>query len=311
MTNPDGSLPGYEGMGGLIGAGLPMVGGLIDTWVQSGTARRNTDKTIEAQRREAELAYQRSIAMWNMQNLYNSPAEQMKRFGAAGLNPHLIYGQGNAGNAQSTPQYQAPNLQYRYQAPAFGGAVSSLIPMMMQVGTWMQNMKLTEAELQAKQTGTERTQQMIEYLTAQNPRKLAELDNRLSLYPYQYQMQREGVQKAQIGVADLLEEFRYKWGVPLETEGNRYTTMAPQGGGTKGLDFLKKLAEQKLKTAQASWTDMNITNPQALIQMVLGGIMGMAGQTLRFNQRPRTTTFTNQSYRGGKIANIRRKTERH
>jgi len=41
-----------------------------------------------------------------MQNAYNSPQAQMSRFQDAGLNPHLIYGQGNPGN-QSSPQQAA------------------------------------------------------------------------------------------------------------------------------------------------------------------------------------------------------------
>lgn len=35
---------------------------------------------------------------------YNSPKNQMARFKEAGLNPHLIYGQGNAGNAAERPE---------------------------------------------------------------------------------------------------------------------------------------------------------------------------------------------------------------
>lgn len=38
---------------------------------------------------------QDALADWEMQNAYNSPAAQMARFKDAGLNPHLIYGQGN------------------------------------------------------------------------------------------------------------------------------------------------------------------------------------------------------------------------
>lgn len=41
------------------------------------------------------------LDFWNMQNEYNSPQAQMARFREAGLNPHLIYGQGNAGNAST------------------------------------------------------------------------------------------------------------------------------------------------------------------------------------------------------------------
>lgn len=50
--------------------------------------------------------------MWNMNNEYNSPVNQMKRFKEAGLNPHLIYGQGNPGNAvmSPAPQQVAPDL---------------------------------------------------------------------------------------------------------------------------------------------------------------------------------------------------------
>lgn len=57
----------------------------------------------------AEQQNQFNIDMWNRQNEYNSPAAQMKRFSEAGLNPNLIYGQGNAGNASSAPEMVTPN----------------------------------------------------------------------------------------------------------------------------------------------------------------------------------------------------------
>lgn len=56
-------------------------------------------------KQEAELAFEREKEMWNMQNEYNSPLEQMKRYADAGLSPYLIYGQGTPGNAQSQPSY--------------------------------------------------------------------------------------------------------------------------------------------------------------------------------------------------------------
>ena len=37
-----------------------------------------------------------NIKFWNMQNEYNTPANQMKRLKNAGLNPNLIYGSGSA-----------------------------------------------------------------------------------------------------------------------------------------------------------------------------------------------------------------------
>lgn len=49
----------------------------------------------------AEAQNAQQLEFWNMQNEYNTPAKQMERFDAAGLNPNLIYTQGNAGNAGS------------------------------------------------------------------------------------------------------------------------------------------------------------------------------------------------------------------
>jgi len=52
--------------------------------------------------------------MWHMNNEYNKPIMQMQRFKEAGLNPHLIYGQGNSGNSSmaSLPQQETPKVDF-------------------------------------------------------------------------------------------------------------------------------------------------------------------------------------------------------
>ena len=58
-----------------------------------------------------KLADQQNIKFWQMQNAYNTPAEQMARLKKAGLNPALIYGSGatNTGVAGSiAPSKPAP-----------------------------------------------------------------------------------------------------------------------------------------------------------------------------------------------------------
>lgn len=65
---------------------------------------------------QSELAYQRQLEQWNMENEYNSPAQQLARYQAAGLNPNLIYGTGtaSAGNTStSSPSYSPA----KYNAP--------------------------------------------------------------------------------------------------------------------------------------------------------------------------------------------------
>ena len=66
----------------------------------------NINNQISEQKREnqanrdwnlnlARLQNRWNIDQWNRENVYNSPAAQMARYKAAGLNPDLIYGQQN------------------------------------------------------------------------------------------------------------------------------------------------------------------------------------------------------------------------
>jgi len=67
-----------------------------------------------ANRTNIELARRgekHEINMWNMANEYNTPHAQMLRMREAGLNPNLMYGQGNTGNAPGHPSPQVPTVQ--------------------------------------------------------------------------------------------------------------------------------------------------------------------------------------------------------
>lgn len=101
----------FEGIfGGLAGIGQSMI--------EAKTARRNTDMTINANRKMAEYQFSKDLEMWNRANEYNSPSSQMQRYTSAGLNPNLIYGTGSAssGNtATALPKYQAPTAEFNYR----------------------------------------------------------------------------------------------------------------------------------------------------------------------------------------------------
>lgn len=51
-----------------------------------------------------------NIDLWREQAAYNRPINQMARYQEAGLNPNLVYSQGNPGNMGSAPALQAPRL---------------------------------------------------------------------------------------------------------------------------------------------------------------------------------------------------------
>ena len=111
-------------LGGVV-AGVGSLLGGFGSSAMNNKAVQDTNKAnmeiakyqAQWQQQENEKAYQRSLKMWNLQNEYNSPTQQMARIRAAGLNPNLVYGNGVAGNsAGSTPQYEpakfnAPTMQ--------------------------------------------------------------------------------------------------------------------------------------------------------------------------------------------------------
>lgn len=59
-----------------------------------------------------EKANQHEIDMWNLQNEYNSPVNQVMRMKEAGLNPNLFYSQGNPGNNSSAPGTHRAEVQF-------------------------------------------------------------------------------------------------------------------------------------------------------------------------------------------------------
>lgn len=80
--------------------------------------RKWNEKMYGIQRNDA-------LADYNMQNEYNSPAAQMARYKAAGLNPNLIYGQSNEGAVVRSTDAKSWNPQ----APEvnLGGAAMSTL----------------------------------------------------------------------------------------------------------------------------------------------------------------------------------------
>lgn len=78
----------------------------------TGTAIANK-KSFKYSKQFADYQNQIALSNWNRQNEYNTPTAQMERYASAGLNPALIYGQGNNGNAGSIPQPQVSTPEWK------------------------------------------------------------------------------------------------------------------------------------------------------------------------------------------------------
>lgn len=137
--------------GSLLVAGIHAAGQGINVAAQ-GRMNKKTRKWSEKM-----YAQQRADALsdWNMQNIYNSPEAQMQRIKAAGLNPHLIYGQGTVGNAGNVRSADAPS--WHPEAPqvdlgsAAQGAVGTYFDIQLR-GQNLENMKTQNELMQREKT---------------------------------------------------------------------------------------------------------------------------------------------------------------
>lgn len=94
--------------GTAVQGGSQFLGSIVDGIFNSIQAKKQREYGKEM----AEYSWNKDVEMWNMQNEYNSPQAQMQRYQDAGLNPHLIYGQGTPGNATTQPKYNTPNDEF-------------------------------------------------------------------------------------------------------------------------------------------------------------------------------------------------------
>lgn len=85
--------------------------------VQGVTGSVGVKRQYKYNKKLAAFQHKQNMELLKYQLDYNSPASQMARFEAAGLNKNLIYGQGDAGNMQSAPRYPdiaPPDVQSIY-----------------------------------------------------------------------------------------------------------------------------------------------------------------------------------------------------
>jgi hypothetical protein len=107
---------------GLTGAAI--AGGAFNT-AQTG---RMNKKSMRFSREMYDKQKTDNLAFWQMQNEYNSPQQQMKRFQEAGLNPNMIYGAGSGGASGTAGSVQTPNIQNpEFKAPQIEGLPQNLM----------------------------------------------------------------------------------------------------------------------------------------------------------------------------------------
>lgn len=104
----------------LIGAGVSGAASLGSSIINYFSQKKTNAQQYEYNKNLAEQAYERNVAQWMRENAYNTPAMQVARMTAAGINPQTAFGNGadvSSGNAGASPQLSYG--QYNPQAPFF------------------------------------------------------------------------------------------------------------------------------------------------------------------------------------------------
>lgn len=93
----------------IIAAGISAAGAIGSTGLNLGISGKTNLRTRQHNEHMYDRQLRDSISMWNMQNEYNHPSSQMARLRDAGLNPNLIYGNGNITTADQPKSPNYPN----------------------------------------------------------------------------------------------------------------------------------------------------------------------------------------------------------
>ena len=204
-------------IGALIAGGASLLGSALGFGSQKKTNKANMELAKyqnEWQTQENEKAYQRNLQMWNLQNEYNSPTQQMARLRSAGLNPNLVYGSGVTGNsAGSTPQYQPADIKraelssYRGWNQGLTDAVSNFLAYRSNRAQ-VENME-AQNSLIRQQTATEATRQAN--IAASTARSEFDLSQANRLKDVSVSMAEAQMSKAQHDASTAWSQSQQSW----------------------------------------------------------------------------------------------------
>lgn len=118
-----------------------MWGALAAAAIAAGVGIWQAHKQNKENRKLAGYQHARNAELLDKQLAYNSPESQMKRYQDAGLNPHLVYGQGSPGNQNAPLQY--PDIK----PTDYQSLMSNVVPVFNQT-------RLADAQVQAQNAST-------------------------------------------------------------------------------------------------------------------------------------------------------------
>lgn len=253
------------GTAGLSGLADTAISGL-GSWMSYG-----------ANKKMADYQFDKDVEMWNMSNQYNSPKEQMARLREAGLNPNLVYGNGNAIiPAQQAPKFTPAKADYKLQAPDVLSKYMQLEMNQAQIPLINAQTTKTLAEAITEQNKPENIQANTEKQRIEKDQIAQKMSFESQLQPYNVQMAEQSVSKIKEEIhnliadgkikhqqlADMVQQFNYlAHSNPLKLVGQHYDNILKY---SQGITEAAKAANIKIYSDNVS----DEFNPSIILQLL-------------------------------------------
>lgn len=278
-------------LGAIIAGGASLLGSALGFASQKKTNKANMELAKyqnEWQTQENEKAYQRNLKMWNLQNEYNSPTQQMARLRSAGLNPNLVYGSGVTGNsAGSTPQYQPADIKRAELSPYRGwnqgltDAVSNFLAFRSNRAQ-VENME-AQNSLIRQQTATEATRQAN--IAASTARSEFDLSQANRLKDVSVSMAEAQMSKAQHDASTAWSQSQQSW---IKTNVDRALQETRIRLG-------RQEYEQMVQATRRLYQDNDINGFRNTLERMVGSSKSISGRTVEVLERIIVTLLLGQN----------------
>lgn len=237
-------------------------------------------KNREFQAAENQKARDFNLDMWNKNNAYNDPTQQMARLKNAGINPHLAYSNGQAMNTSNAPASSNASGTMGGVAPQVD--VNGIVHSMLQAKKTNAEIKVLEAEARSKDATADNT----EVLTGIN--KIT-LENQAEIIATNL-----GVQNMQIRVGDKK--------IQVDDQSIKESTQRVVNMISDNENLKQKLENLK---AEKQLTDQQISQVVALVGVAYAQAKNLSAQTILTSEKSRSE----RSWRGNIEADTRNKNE--
>lgn len=192
--------------GPLLAAGIAAGASLAGTGLQIGAAGKMNKKTRNWNNQQIERQREWALQDYHMQNQYNSPAMQMKRLKEAGLNPHLVYG--NGADAQGANMAPPPAAEIgRQEVPDIAGGINNAISAYQDTTTraLQNNLIKTQNEIAEKEVDLKKSQKAA--LDLAIVEKGLDIDFKGKINPYNIQAKQKQIETFETNMMKTLADI--------------------------------------------------------------------------------------------------------